>query len=627
MKEELTSSTDQESPNGTGTDVEQLPPDIRPHYGPSIAPGPKTTRDSSEKPPRSKHGHKSDAESEYFGDDDQYTGSTEEEDPDNDWTDHGGQHTGLDRKSPPRVEKSSPVKGSGKSDRQMGFFDVFANFLQNKEQEVEEEEEETAEVDESKNEETSDIFKEKNKAGRPLKRKPAETQSKPQDNESSEEDLGEFRVETADRTVLKISRVSPGSRTPVHSPEPKTETAIPQPQPHMVASTNGTVVTLRRISPVKPDADPVHEPSDQESTNPKSGQDVPDAADVKTEPVDGDPFTDSNRDQEKKVTDASGESHDTNSGTYTLRKRKKVNFNLLAEGNLSDNDFIPDPPEPKKGVEFIESPHKRSGRPRKKKPFDKAHFMNYNRRLLRLRKGVCVLLETLFPEMVYPRRFNPESHAVDYFVDYISLVVQDKEQTPARISRCYGEIDWDPTVVLCSTPKDCLRHLRRRLMKMLKALLPGLKVNRYFDHSSASVDALIEEITFVNAQNASSQMNHPNVPLPSDLDGSSPTCTAAKPKAIDTKRKSRNGGRDCSESSVGESTAHRSPTAKRKRAEHSTDGEAAVPALATSSGSNVEDPPAKKQLKNPTTSTGKSIDESEPSTSTTATGSAQASTL
>ena len=54
--------------------------------------------------------------------------------------------------------------------------------------------------------------------------------------------------------------------------------------------------------------------------------------------------------------------------------------------------------------------------------------------------------------------------------------------------------------------------------------------------------------------------------------------------------------------------AHRSPTAKRKRAEHSTDGEAAVPAPATSSGSNAEDPPAKKQLKNPTTSTGKSID-------------------
>ena len=108
---------------------------------------------------------------------------------------------------------------------------------------------------------------------------------------------------------------------------------------------------------------------------------------------------------------------------------------------------------------------------------------------------------------------------MDYFVDYISLVAQDKERTPGRISRCYGEIGWESAVMLCSTPKDCLRHLRRRLMKMLKALLPGLKVNRYFDHSSASVDALIEEITFVNAQNASSQMSHPNVPLSSDLDG------------------------------------------------------------------------------------------------------------
>ena len=623
MKEELTSSTDQESPNSTGADVEQLPPDIRPHYGPSVAPGPKTTRESSEKPSRPKPGDKADTESAYFGDDDQYTGSTEEEDPDNDWTDRHGQQNGLEGKRP-TVEKTSPVKGLGRSDRQMGFFDVFANFLQNKEQEVEEEEE-TAEVEERKDEETHDVVKEKKRAGRPPKRKPAETQSKPDYNESSEEDLGEFRVETADPTVLKISRVSPGSRTPVRSPEPKTETIIPEPQPHMVASTNGTVVTLRRIPPAKPDADPVHEPSDHESTNPKSGQDVPDAADVKTEPADGDSFTDNNRDQEKKVTDASGESQDTNSGTYTLRKRKKVNFNLLAEGNLSDNDFIPDPPEPKKGVEFVESPHKKSGRARKKKPFDKAHFMNYNRRLLRLRKGVCVLLETLFPEMVYPRRFNPESHAVDYFVDYISLVVQDKELTPSRISRCYGEIDWDPTVMLCSTPKDCLRHLRRRLMKMLKALLPGLKVNRYFDHSSASVDALIEEITFVNAQNASSQISHPNVPLPSDLDGASPTCTADKPKAIDTKRKSRNNGRNSKDTSVDESTKHRSPTAKRKRTDHSTDGEATVPAPMASSGSSVDDPPAKKQHKNPTSSTGKSVDDPQSSTSTTETGSSQVS--
>ena len=361
MKEELTSSTDQESPNSTGTDVEQLPPDIRPHYGPSIAPGTKTTKESSGKPSRLKPGDKTDAESGYLGDDDQYTGSTEEEDPDNDWTDRRGQQDGSEGKSP-MVEKPSPTKGSGRTDRQMGFFDVFATFLQNKEQEVEPEEEETAQIEEGKNEETPDVVNEKRRTGRSPKRKPAETQSKPEYSESSEEDLGEFRVETADPTVLKISRVSPGSRTPVRSPEPKTETAIPEPQPHMVASTNGTVVTLRRISPAKPDTDPVHEPSDQESTNPKSGQDVPDAADVKTEPVDGESVTDNNRDQDKKVTDASGESHDTNSGTYTLRKRKKVNFNLLAEGNLSDNDFIPDPPEPKKGMEFIESPHKKSGK-------------------------------------------------------------------------------------------------------------------------------------------------------------------------------------------------------------------------------------------------------------------------
>ena len=273
---------------------------------------------------------------------------------------------------------------------------------------------------------------------------------------------------------------------------------------------------------------------------------------VKSEPVDGDSCGDNNNgnhgnnhNNNNKPTDTTcSESQDTNSGTsYTLRKRKKVNFNLLAEGNLSDDDFIPDPPLPPKkpgggGGDFIESPpHKKNGRARKRKPFDKAHFLNYNRRLLRLRSGVCVLLETLFPEMVYPRRFNPESHSVDYLVDYISLVVQDKETAPSRISRCYGDIDWDPTVMLCSAPKDCLRHLRRRLMKMLKALLPGLKVNRYFDHSSASVDALIEEITFVNAQQASS---HPSVPLPSELDGASPTCTAVKPKAIDVKRRPGN---------------------------------------------------------------------------------------
>ncbi len=40
LKEELLTSTDQESPNSTGTEVEPLPPDIRPQYGPSGAPSP-----------------------------------------------------------------------------------------------------------------------------------------------------------------------------------------------------------------------------------------------------------------------------------------------------------------------------------------------------------------------------------------------------------------------------------------------------------------------------------------------------------------------------------------------------------------------------------------------------------
>ena len=607
MKEELTSSTDQESPNSTGTDVEQPPPDILPQYGPSIVPTNKSPREAStEKQPIQNRQQKAEVDPAYYGDDDdQYTGSTEGEETDEYWS--KGRPKKQKCSSPPKPKNSDCVKDTGMRNRQMGFFDVFASFLQSKEKEVEEENLDT-------------VVKENERSGRPQRSK-SESKSKPEYIESSEgEDLGEFRVETADPTVLKISRISPGSRTPVHISEPKTETPIPEPQPHMVASTNGTVVTLRRISSTKPNVDPVHNPSDHESTNPKSNQDGKyEDADVKTELMDVYHFTDN--EAETKDTDTFSESQDTNSGNYTLRKRKKVNFNLLAEGNLNDDDFIPDPPEiKKKSGEFIESPHKKNGRARKKKPFDKAHFMNYNRRLLRLRKGVCVLLETLFPEMIYPRRFNPESHAVDYLIDHISNIVQDKElPSSSRMSRCYGDLDWDVTILLCSTPKDCLRHLRRRIMKLLKALLPGLKTNRYFDHSSASVDALVEEITFVNAQHLSSQATQQTASIPSELTGATPSCSnvaASQTKTVGLKRKLHDSNAsDHSKSAQGDSGTQVSPTAKHKRSEQVDNSESLMPPPVAPAASSFEEAPTKKPRKNPL-SASSVVDEPQPSTST-----------
>ncbi len=319
------------------------------------------------------------------------------------------------------------------------------------------------------------------------------------------------------------------------------------------------------------------------------------------------------------------------SGTYTLRKRKKVDFNLLAEGNLSDNDFIPDPPRlPAVGPDGLtgrrtaglsaESAAKRAARVRKKKPFDKAHFMNYNRRLLRLRKGVCVLLETLFPEMVYPRRFNPETHSVDYLVDYIHRVVEDRELMPSRISRCYGDIDWDLTVLVCSAPKDCLRRLRRKLMKLLKAILPGLKVNKYFDHSSASVDALIEEITFVNEEQcqsglvASSQDEQDTkpaaaaaavpAPAPGDVHGATGTTSAARPKSATVTRGDPAAGGDHAPSSSTQqkhsrsngADAHGKRTSSKSSSSSNTKASAAAHSRSTqvAEGESGTGPPTKK---------------------------------
>ena len=230
------------------------------------------------------------------------------------------------------------------------------------------------------------------------------------------------------------------------------------------------------------------------------------------------------------------ESHlgDASGTNYKLRKRKKVNFNLLAEGNLEDEDLEPDSPIKRKRSS-IETPESISKRKRKQKPFDKTHFLSYNKRLLRLRRNVCTMFDTLFPDMIYPRRFNPENHSVDYLVEHISNVVQDKEMMPYRISRCYGNVDWDVSIVVCATPKDCLRHLRRRIVVLLKALLPGLKLNRHFDHSSASVDTLIEEVTNLNRPPSdqtdplqlSSQIKEEDMPLPSATCSRTATSAAA----------------------------------------------------------------------------------------------------
>ncbi len=89
---------------------------------------------------------------------------------------------------------SRPNGNSSRHERQKGFFDVFRSFLQNE--------------DDSEKEKKSDKLevREKKKTSRQRK-KSAVLEGQNGYRSSDGEDLGEFRVEAADPTVLKISRV------------------------------------------------------------------------------------------------------------------------------------------------------------------------------------------------------------------------------------------------------------------------------------------------------------------------------------------------------------------------------------------------------------------------------------
>ena len=127
------------------------------------------------------------------------------------------------------------------------------------------------------------------------------------------------------------------------------------------------------------------------------------------------------------------------------------------------------------------------------------NFTQNHERVINLRREVCHLFRALFPDLEYPRRFSEETLSVEFLMDQVMDAVGEAQCRPLGFQP-YGELGSDVKVVLCKTPQSCLHHLRRKVCRLLKALLPELNLTDKFDRSGAAVDTLLSEVISSNAQ-------------------------------------------------------------------------------------------------------------------------------
>ena len=136
------------------------------------------------------------------------------------------------------------------------------------------------------------------------------------------------------------------------------------------------------------------------------------------------------------------------------------------------------------------------------KPFRANTFIKSQLQVNSLRRKVVQLFDILFPDLEYPQRFSPDSPAVETLMDKVMAVVQDHEPTsavprPRRTITSSGEC----RVVLCKSPLQCLRRLRRKVCRMLQVLLPDLKFDGTFECQSVCAEQLLQEVIASNLAN------------------------------------------------------------------------------------------------------------------------------
>ena len=125
--------------------------------------------------------------------------------------------------------------------------------------------------------------------------------------------------------------------------------------------------------------------------------------------------------------------------------------------------------------------------------FPVEHFMKNQSFVERLRAKVCKLFQVLFPELEYPPNFREHTHSVEKLMDQVIAVISDKS-----IDSPHDETGFLIEVVLCQSPRQCLKQLCKKTTRLISTLLPDVTIDEDKDYNFSTISALLDEIILSN---------------------------------------------------------------------------------------------------------------------------------
>lgn len=123
-------------------------------------------------------------------------------------------------------------------------------------------------------------------------------------------------------------------------------------------------------------------------------------------------------------------------------------------------------------------------------------------RVARLRKKILRLVRTLFPHLRVAVTLSSHSPQVEQLMEQIERAVNSQGKEGGKVSLPTSQVVAEGglltlQVVLCQTPRECLRHLRSKTVRFLRTLLPLLtidesKVESQVDFIENLIDLIIK---------------------------------------------------------------------------------------------------------------------------------------
>ena len=128
--------------------------------------------------------------------------------------------------------------------------------------------------------------------------------------------------------------------------------------------------------------------------------------------------------------------------------------------------------------------------------FNVKRFVKADKRVTQLRREIIKFVKTVFPDVDLPSSKRSLA-TVDVLLSQVLNCVLDRPHSGRQVISTSHE-PMDVEIVVCKSPQACLRHLRRKICRVLQAVLPDLDLSWPFNQGSDSVDALLKEIVQCN---------------------------------------------------------------------------------------------------------------------------------